>query len=274
MRYATFSRYNILKFIIFSFIYHFEEISVTRILFFAALTFLIILPVSAQEFTAKQQVQIKKMFEDYLLENGAVVIKSVEKYQDIQEAESRKESELKAKDFLTSIKNDTDIPMTGNKDGDITLVEFFDYNCGYCSRALDEIVSVLEEDKNLKVLFFDMPILSPASLEASKWSLAAHKQGKYFEYHQAIFEKRGPKDDAVFEELGKNLDLDIKKLKKDKDSPEIDKILKNNIAQAQAMNIRGTPGFIINGQIFPGYMQSDKILEIIKEARTKETNKS
>lgn len=228
---------------------------------------------SAQDFTAKQQEQIKKMFEDYLLENGATVIKSVEKYQDVQEAENRKKSAEKAKEFLAEIESNKDLPMTGNKDGDITLIEFFDYNCGYCSRALEEIVTVLGKDKNLKVVFFDMPILSPASSEAAKWSLAAHKQGKYFEFHRAIFEVKGPKDDAAFEKIAQNLKLDVEQMKKDKESPEVEATLKNNVDQAQEIGIRGTPGFIINGQVFPGYMQADRITEIIAEERAKETNK-
>ncbi len=228
---------------------------------------------NAQEFTDAQKNQIQKMFEEYLLENGSTVIESVEKYQNEQEAQSRKLSEVKAKEFLKSLDGGKDLPMTGNKDGDITLVEFFDYNCGYCGRALEEIVTVLENDKNLKVIFLDMPILSPDSLETSKWSLAAHQQGKYFEFHQAIFDHKGQKNEKVFEKLAKDLGLDVEKLKKDKNSPDIEATLKNNVAKAQEMNIRGTPGFIINGQIFPGYMQAERITEILKEARANNANK-
>lgn len=238
-----------------------------RLLTLIVLTLFISPAVNAQEFTAEQTTQIKKLMEEYLLENGKVVLESVEKYQDAQEAESRKASEKEAKKFLDNLKDKANLPMTGNKDGDITLIEFFDYNCGYCRRALDELVTVLEKDKKLRVIFFDMPILGPASFEASKWSLAAQKQGKYFEYHQALLNHDGQKDEATFKKLAKDIGLDVEQLEKDKEDKAIKTLLEENIAQAQSLGIRGTPGFIINGQIFPGYMPASKIIEIIKAAR-------
>lgn len=239
----------------------------TRILTFLALTIFLVPIANAQEFTKEQTTQIEKMFEKYLLENGETIIQSVEKYQDKQDAETRKKAEENAKPFLEALNKQTNLPMAGNKEGDITLIEFFDYNCGYCRRALEELVTVLDKDKNVKVIFFDMPILGPSSLEASKWSLAAHKQGKYFEYHQALLNHEGQKDEATFEKLAKDLGLNVKQLKKDKDDKEINKILKNNVEQANSLGIRGTPGFIINGKIFPGFMPASRILEILKAER-------
>lgn len=221
----------------------------------------------AQEFSDKQTAEINKLIEAYLIENGETVIKSVEAYQNKQDEEARKNSEIKAKEFLTDLNKKDSFPMAGNPKGDVTIVEFFDYNCGYCTRALEELVTVIDKDKNLKVIFFDMPILGPNSLEASKWSMAAHKQGKYFEFHQKVMKHQGQKDEKVMEKIAKDIGLDLDKLMKDKDSKEVADLLQNNVQQAQAMNIRGTPGFIIDGQIFPGYMPADRILEIIEEAR-------
>jgi len=242
---------------------------VTRILSFLVLTLLFMPTASAQEFNDAQKAQINKMFEAYLLENGETVIKSVEKYQEQKDEQDRQASKAKAKVLVDRIESGADLPMTGNKDGDITLIEFFDYNCGYCSRALEELVTVLEKDKNLKVVFFDMPILGPPSLEASKWSLAAHKQDKYFEYHSALLNHKGQKSEKTLEKLAKDLGLNIEQLKKDKDSKEIADMLTDNVEQATEMNIRGTPGFIINGEIFPGYMPADRIIEILKDMRSK-----
>ncbi len=221
----------------------------------------------AQEFTAAQKAEIVKMFDAYLAENGEKIIDSVDTYQNKQAEADKVESEKLAKTFLKELEAKDNLPMTGNPKGDITMIEFFDYNCGYCRRALEEIVDVLEDDKNLKVIFFDMPILGPASLEASKWSLAAHNQDKYFEYHQALLEHKGQKTENVYKKIANDLKLDFDKLKTDKDSDEIEKTLKENVAAAQAMNIRGTPGFIINGKIFPGYMPASRITEILKNER-------
>lgn len=230
--------------------------------------FLLTAPVAkAENFTKEQKEEIQKMFETYLLENGETIIKSVEKYQDAKESALRQEAEVKAKEFLETLNKKENLPMAGNEEADITLVEFFDYNCGYCRRALEELVIVLEKDKNVKVIFFDMPILGPASLEIAKWSLAAHNQDKYFEFHQELLHHSGQKDEAFYKKIAKKLDLDFKKLKEDKDNAAIEKSLQENISQAQSLGIRGTPGFVINGKIFPGYMPASRILDIIETER-------
>ena len=223
--------------------------------------------VQAEEFTDAQRAEMQKMFEEYLLENGETILNSVNNYQAEQEKKARAESEEKAKEFLSQVDN-KNLPMTGNPEGDITIVEFFDYNCGYCRKALEELQTVLKKDDKVKVLFMEMPILGPSSLEIAKWPLASHKQGKYFEYHTAIFDHNGQKDEAALEKIAKDVGLDIKQLKKDKDSAEIDAQIKDQVAQAQALNIRGTPGFIINGQLYPGYMPAAQIKTIIEEARS------
>ena len=243
----------------------------TRFLFmtFSILVITTIMPVhaKAQSFTDEQKAEIKKMFDEYLENSGEQVLNSVNKYQaDIQEKD-RLESEKKAQSFIQNLDNKMALPMAGNPKGDVTIIEFFDYNCGYCRKALEEIQVVLKEDKNLKVIFMDMPILGPPSLEAAKWSLAAHKQGKYFEYHQAVFDHNGPKDDANLERIAKDIGLDIDQMKKDKESEEISEIIQSQIKQAQDIGIRGTPGFIIGGALSPGYIPAERIKELIAEAR-------
>jgi protein-disulfide isomerase len=222
---------------------------------------------SAQEFSAEQKEQIQKMFSDYLMENGGVILDSVNKHQAELVEKEQEEANQKAEGFIESLKSRDDLATAGNPEGDITVVEFFDYNCGYCTRALNELQKVLDQDNNIKVIFMDMPILGPASLEASKWSLAAQKQGKYWEYHQEIMEHKGPKDEAALEKIAKELGLDIEKLKTDKDSKEIADRLDKNIEEAQAMNIRGTPGFVIEGDITPGYIPAEEMKRIIEEKR-------
>lgn len=221
----------------------------------------------AQEFTDAQKSEIKKMFDEYLLNSGKNVLESVNKYQAELEEKDRAEASLKAKAFVDKIA-DKNLPMAGNPDGDVTLIEFFDYNCGYCSKALEEIQTVLKKDDNVKVIFMDMPILGPSSAEIAKWSLAAHNQNKYFEYHQAIFDHKGEKSPETLEKIAKDLGLDVKKLKADKDSDDIQKMINDQVKQAQEIGIRGTPGFIVAGELFPGYMPATEILKIIKEARS------
>lgn len=222
----------------------------------------------AQAFTDEQRTEIKKMFDEYLANSGEQVLQSVNTYQAELEARDRAEASVRAQKFLENIEK-KNLPMAGNPDGDVTMVEFFDYNCGYCRKALEEIQTVLKDDKDVKVIFMDMPILGPSSLEAAKWSLAAQRQGKYFEYHQAIMDHNGDKTPAALEKLAKDLDLDVDKLKKDKDNAEIAKQIEDQVKQAQDLGIRGTPGFIVAGEIFPGYIPASQIQEIIAKAREK-----
>ena len=241
--------------------------------FFSILTVLTFIPTvfasEAQEFSDAQKAELNKLFEEYLMGNGSVILQSVNTYQAKLAENDRIEASKKAEGFLNDIKDKKDLPMAGNPDGDITIVEFFDYNCGYCRKALSEIQTVLKDDKDVKIIFMDMPILGPASLEASKWSLAAHKQGKYFEYHQAIMEHNGQKDEASLEKLAKKVGLDIEQLKKDKADDAIAATLQDHVEQAQGIGVTGTPGFIIAGQLFPGFAPADQIKETIANARKK-----
>ncbi|MEM7618651.1 MAG: DsbA family protein [Pseudomonadota bacterium] len=240
----------------------------TRILtVIALLTFIAPMPAAAQEFTEDQKAQMNELFKDYLLENGELVLESVNKYQADLAAKEQEEASKKAAEFLKTLETRDDLARAGNPEGDITIVEFFDYNCGYCTRALDALQTVLKDEDNINVIFMDMPILGPSSMEASKWSLAAQNQGKYWEYHQAIMEHKGQKDAAALEKIAKDLNLDVDQLKEDKESSEIADRLQKNIQEAETMNIRGTPGFIIEGDITPGYIPAAEIKRIIAEKR-------
>lgn len=224
---------------------------------------------NAAEFTDAQKAEINKLVEQYLLENGENILLSVNTYQAKVNEQDRMEAAKKAEAFLKKIENGRDLPSTGNPKGDITIVEFFDYNCGYCSRALEELETVLKDDDNIRVIFMDMPILGPPSSVASMWSLAAAEQDKYFEYHSALLKHKGKRDEKVFVKLAKEVGLDIKKLRKDKDSQKVRDIIETNLKLAQDVNITGTPGFIIAGQIYPGYMPAKDIQGVIKKAREK-----
>ncbi len=245
----------------------------TRILTLLAIASFLI-PVSnasAQDFTDAQKEQIQKMFKDYLMDNGEVLLDSVNKYQGELVERERKAANVKAENFVQELGKRDDLAIAGNPKGDVTVVEFFDYNCGYCSRALEEIETLLKDDDNVRVVLMDMPILGPPSLEASKWSLAAQKQNKYWEYHRAIMHHKGQKDVATLKKLAKDLDLDVDQLEKDKDSKEIADMLDKNIADAQSLNIRGTPGFIIGGEISPGYIPVAEMKRIIADVRKDES---
>ena len=206
---------------------------------------------------------------NYLMENPGVIIEAVEKYRENQEAEEAKLYEKKLSENKDAIYSDTSSPTVGNPDADITIVEFFDYNCGYCKKALQDIQTLLKEDNNIKVVFKDMPILTPSSKMASLWALAAHKQGKYFEYHVAIMEHSGNKSEDSLIKLAQNVGLDVEKLKRDAKDPALEKILQENLNLSRELGIRGTPAFIINDVLARGYVGVDRLKETIKTQRDK-----
>lgn len=225
-------------------------------------------PAQAQTIDAAQKAEIEALVKEYILENPEVLIQSFENHRVKQEARLNEESSVAAKALIAELDNGA-IPSTGAAKPDVQIVEFMDYNCGYCKRAFDELDTILKEDKKVKAYFIEMPILGPTSMEAAKWALAAHKQGKYFEYHSALMKHQGPKNDSILEAKAKELKLDIEKMKKDKESTEIQQELERNMTRANLMNITGTPGFIIGGEVVRGYLTLDQMKEAIAEARKK-----
>ena len=233
----------------------------------AAALILSFAPVQAQTLDAAQKTEIEALVKDYILKHPEVLIQSFENHRVAQETRLNEEANKAAAELLAQL-NDS-IPSAGAKDADVVVVEFMDYNCGYCKRAFEELDVILKEDKKVKAYFIEMPILGPTSLEAAKWALAAHKQGKYFEYHTALMKHQGPKNESVLESKAKEVKLDIKKLKEDKESDEIRAELERNMTRANLMNITGTPGFIIGGEVVRGYLTLDQMKEAIAEARKK-----
>ena len=206
---------------------------------------------------------------EYLLANPEVVIEAVEAYQKKQElADAAKAQEsLKTRgDFL--YKGDKDAsPEVGNPKASVTIVEFFDYNCGYCKRALKEVQAVLAEDTDVRFVFKDMPILSPQSQTAAYWSLAAHRQDKYFEFHQKVMTMNGGVSEESMTAIATELGLDIEKMKKDVADPKIAQIVMQNIQVATDLGIRGTPAFIINDRVIGGYIELEEMKKVIAEVR-------
>lgn len=223
-------------------------------------------PALAQDFTREQ---IDQFIKEYIEKNPQVIIDSVNNYgKSQQEEENKKAGEAikQHKDWLVNNKNHAE---AGNPKGDVTIVEFFDYNCGYCKQALSDLMALIEQDKNVRLVFVEIPILGESSLTAAKWALAANKQKLYLEYHIALMRHRGALDEAVLAETAKKIGLNVEQLKKDKDDPEIAKIMEENLKMASTIGISGTPGFVIGDQLIRGYVGLDGIREAVAEARKK-----
>ncbi len=220
--------------------------------------------VQAQSGVNKEEIQA--IVKEYLTANPEIVIQAIEAYQtkqQQQEEASQAEALKKNKDAILNMGS----PMAGNPNGDVVVVEFFDYNCGYCKKALPDIKKLIDEDKNVKVIFKELPILSDSSEMAARWALAADKQGKYWDYHVALMNFTGPKTKETLTALAKEAGLDAEKLAKDAESKAVREMLEKTSALSRELGIRGTPAFIINDMLAPGYMGYDSMKEAVDAAR-------
>jgi protein-disulfide isomerase len=158
-------------------------------------------------------------------------------------------------------------PVAGNPKGDVTIVEFMDYNCGYCKRSLPDVMKLVESDKNLRVVIKEFPILGPTSITASRAALAAGKQGKYKELHVALMSHKGALSDEAIFELAKSAGLDVDKLKADMEDKTIAARIEQNHQLASMLGIDGTPAFVIDQQLIPGALGYEALAAAIGDVR-------
>ncbi|HLH87574.1 MAG TPA: DsbA family protein [Xanthobacteraceae bacterium] len=144
----------------------------------------------------------------------------------------------------------------GDRDGKVTLVEFFDYNCGFCKRALADTVALLEGDPKLRIVLKEFPILGPGSTDAAKVAVAVRMQdpsgAKYLAFHRKLLGAAGPADSARALAAAQDAGVDVVRLKQDMESPDVAATLAENVALARTLGITGTPSYVIGDNIVPG----------------------
>ncbi len=209
--------------------------------------------------------ELNEYIYEYIMENPEVILESVDKLRQKMQENSNTDNEFIEENFV-EMANNANIPFMGSDKPKVTIIEFFDYNCGYCKKSLDAITELLRSEFDLKVSFREYPILSPSSRTAAKAALAARKQGKYFVLHSALMSMQGNLNEDKIFQAASNLKIDINKLKKDMNNIDIENILQENEDLARKLNIRGTPTFIINGKLYAGALELNKLKTIINES--------
>jgi protein-disulfide isomerase len=218
-------------------------------------------PADTSMFDDNQKRGIEQVVKDYLLSNPELLI---EVQSSLELKMAREEAERTKKLVAENAKElyrHPDAPVAGNPDGDITIVEFFDYNCGYCKRGFHNVLKLIETDPKVRVVFKELPILSKDSEEAAKIALAARAQGKYWEMHRALIESKGRVTEAFALDQAKKLGLDVAKLKVDKDGELVKAELARVEALARKMNINGTPHFLVGNEGIGG--APEDLLELL-----------
>ena len=159
-------------------------------------------------------------------------------------------------------------PVSGNPKGDVTLVEFFDYQCGYCKQSLKPVRDLLETDRQLRVVWKEFPILGPVSRFAARVAMASKKQGRYLEFHGAVMGSRGKLTEDRVMAIAGSVGLDIQRLRRDMEDPAIENYLDETIRLARVLGIRGTPAFVIGDTLVPGVVGGARLKEFIAKARS------
>ncbi|RED51993.1 DsbA family protein [Aestuariispira insulae] len=226
-----------------------------------------IAPAHADSFSNQQRSEIEQMIRDYLLEHPEIVIEAAMKHRAAQEEAERVQQAGALKGAAAFFANAKDFPRTGNAEGDVQMVEFFDYQCGYCKKVFPQVMDIMEEDGKLDVVMVEFPVLGPVSEYAAKAALAARNQGKYMEYHVALMGYRGRLSEKVILETAEEVGLDADQLQKDMASDEISSHIARNQELASALGIRGTPAFLIGSELAPGAIDKAAMEEMIANAR-------
>ncbi len=226
------------------------------------------LPARAEDaLTPQQKSAVDQAIHDYLVEHPEAVLdalKAAQQKSDRQAAEDARQAIAERRQELLANADDL---VQGNPKGDATIVEFFDYRCPYCKEIEPTLDALLLEDKKLRIVYKEFPILGEASVFAARTALAARSQGKYPAFHRAMMATKGAITDETVLKVAAAVGLDTAKIKAEMGAPEIDRILKANYALAEALQIQGTPGIVIGDTLIPGATDIATLRKDIAAAR-------
>jgi len=220
---------------------------------------------------ALSKTEVQAIIKETLINEPEIIMQALEKLRAKKAEDSKKDALVgieKNKDLLTK---NIDSPSIGPADADITLVEFYDYHCGYCKHFLPVITEYMKEDKKIRVVFKELPILSEDSVTAARAAIAVNRiaKAKFFEFHTALMTEKGKFDEPRLLEIAKKIGIDSNKLKAEMAKPEITAILDGNRKLADELGIRGTPAIILGNNLIPGAMDITELKKQVAEARAK-----
>jgi protein-disulfide isomerase len=249
----------------------------SRLLAAAAAAALLMWPAAprAESFSDAQRGEIEQMIKTYLIAHPEVLEEAsaeLDKRKQLAEAEKAKKEIASHSEALF---NSTRQVTVGNNKGDVTLVEFFDYNCGYCKRALSDLTTIMKDDGKLRVVLKEFPVLGPGSLDAAKVAVAVRMQDKgkkYFDFHQKLLTGRGQADKARALQAAKEAGFDMARIEKDVNSDEVRASLEESMKLAEALGLNGTPSYVVGDQVVVGAVGLDALKQKVNVARCGKTS--
>ena len=221
----------------------------------------------AAEFDPAQESAIRKIVRDYLVTHPEVLIEALQVYQTREKAAAAERKRAALKAHSGALNGSPDDPVIGNPEGDVVVVEFFDYRCPYCVKVAEPLREAVKADGNIRLVMKEFPILGPDSQFAARAALASARQGLYESFHFALMSVHGKLDQTAVMTMARGVGLDVEQLKRDMQSPEIDAILRRNFQLAEILEITGTPAFVIGDEIVPGAIDMQTLKAKVAEAR-------
>jgi protein-disulfide isomerase len=245
---------------------------------FAAALFAILIavpaaaPARAQSFTGDQRGEIERIVREYLLSHPELlqeVMSELEKRQAVAEAEKHRTAVKQYSEVIFSSPRQVTL---GNTQGDVTVVEFFDYNCGYCKRAMSDMLDLMKNDAKLKFVLKEFPVLGEGSMQAAQVAAAVRMQDKsggkkYLEFHQKLLTGRGPADKARALAVAKEIGLDVARIEKDMAGDEVKAQLEESFKLAEALGLNGTPSYVVGNDVVVGAVGLNTLKEKVNAAR-------
>lgn len=245
---------------------------ITRGVYLIAIALLMALPVFSQKrgktVYAENKTRIEKIVREYILKNPSIIRDAIDL---LQAQEAEKKLTLAAenlKKYSSEVYSDKDSPVAGNPKGDVTIVTFFDYNCGYCKTSLPALQTLIAKDSAVKIIYKEFPILGPDSFLAAQAALAANRQGKYDQVHQALLGLDQVNEESI-RSIAEQLAINYETLVKDMTDPQVQEELSRNRQLATALDIDGTPAYIIGDQIIPGAIDIEGLISKVSSQRAK-----
>jgi protein-disulfide isomerase len=225
----------------------------------------------ADDVSAAQRGEIETIVHDYLIGHPEVLQEAMAELEKRQAAAESEKHKSAVKEHAQALFSSADQVTLGNPNGNVTFVEFFDYNCGYCKHAMSDMLTLMKDDPNLKVVLKEFPVLGPGSVEAARVAVAVRMQDKsgkkYLEFHQKLLGGRGAADNARALAVAKEVGLDMDRLQKDMKSPEIEATLQQDFKLAEALGLNGTPSYVIGDDVIVGAIGLKGLQEKVNTSR-------
>ena len=225
-------------------------------------------PATATPMTG-DKVALGKAIREYLIANPEVLVEAMQELERKQDSQQNTAAQKAIQENHAALVSDPESPIAGNPNGDVTIVEFSDYQCPYCKRTHPVVKALLASDPKVKLVFKDLPILGEASKIAAFAALASRAQHKHLAFNDALMEFNGKLDREKIMQIAGSVGLDVAQLQKDMEDPKLKEIIDHNMALASALGVRGTPAFVIGDQFVPGAIDADTLKQLVSEARKK-----